>query len=85
MPVILRSAEEVDRWLEADTSDALALQRPLPDEALRIVRRGENEDAPSKWLSKVESRNDPFPRLRTSTATIRYGRFDVETGQADWV
>ena len=30
MPVILRSQEEADRWLEADTPDALALQRPLP-------------------------------------------------------
>jgi putative SOS response-associated peptidase YedK len=45
MPVILRSAEEADRWLEADTPDTLALQRPLPDDALRIVTRGEKEDA----------------------------------------
>jgi putative SOS response-associated peptidase YedK len=44
MPVILRSAEEADRWLGADTPDALALQRPLPDDALRIVARGEKED-----------------------------------------
>ena len=43
MPVILRSQEEADRWLEADTPDALALQRPLPD-ALRIIARGEKED-----------------------------------------
>jgi hypothetical protein len=26
------------------TADALALQRPLPDDALRIVASGENED-----------------------------------------
>jgi putative SOS response-associated peptidase YedK len=45
MPVILRSAEEADRWLEAETADALALQRPLPDDALRIVAKGEREDA----------------------------------------
>jgi putative SOS response-associated peptidase YedK len=45
MPVILRSQEEADRWLEADTRDALALQRPLPDDALRIVAKGEKEDA----------------------------------------
>ena len=44
MPVILTSPAEVDRWLEADTPDALALQRPLPDDALRIVARGEKED-----------------------------------------
>jgi putative SOS response-associated peptidase YedK len=46
MPVILRSVEEADQWLEGDTPDALALQRPLPDDALRIVARGEKEDAP---------------------------------------
>jgi putative SOS response-associated peptidase YedK len=46
MPVILTSPAEVDRWLEADTPDALSLQRPLPDDALRIVARGEKEDAP---------------------------------------
>jgi putative SOS response-associated peptidase YedK len=45
MPVILRSQEEAGQWLEADTPDALALQRPLPDEALRIVARAEKEDA----------------------------------------
>ena len=41
MPVILTTPEEVDRWLEADTAEALALQRPLPDDALRIVASGE--------------------------------------------
>jgi putative SOS response-associated peptidase YedK len=46
MPIILTSPAEVDRWLEADMPDALALQRPLPDDALRIVARGEKEDAP---------------------------------------
>jgi hypothetical protein len=33
MPVILRSQEEAGQWLEADTPDALAQQRPLPDDA----------------------------------------------------
>src|SRR5271157_4730669 len=41
MPVILTTSAEVDRWLSAETADALALQRPLPDDALRIVARGE--------------------------------------------
>ena len=44
MPVILTSSDELDRWLEADTSDALALQRPLPDHALPIVAKGERSD-----------------------------------------
>jgi putative SOS response-associated peptidase YedK len=39
MPVILISPDEVDRWLEAETPDALVLQRPLPNDALRIVAK----------------------------------------------
>jgi hypothetical protein len=45
MPVILTSAAEVDDWLEAGTSEALAQQRPLPDGALKIVAAGEKDDA----------------------------------------
>jgi putative SOS response-associated peptidase YedK len=44
MPVILTTPAEFDRWLEQDTLNALALQRPLPDDALRIVAKGEKED-----------------------------------------
>ena len=47
MPVILTTPAEFDLWLEAETPDALALQRPLPDDALRIVARGEREDGPA--------------------------------------
>ena len=47
MPVILTTSDEVDQWLEADTSEALALQRPLPDDALRIVAKGERADGVS--------------------------------------
>lgn len=46
MPVILTTPEEVDLWLEGETPDALKLQRPLADEFLRIVARGEKEDPP---------------------------------------
>ena len=44
MPVILLTPEEIAVWLEADIGDAVALQRPLPDDALRIVAKGEKED-----------------------------------------
>ena len=46
MPVILTTPAEVDQWLEAETPVALKLQRPLPDEALSIVAKGEKEDGP---------------------------------------
>jgi putative SOS response-associated peptidase YedK len=44
MPVILRSAEEIETWLTQPAEEALKLQRPLPDGALRIVARGTKED-----------------------------------------
>jgi hypothetical protein len=44
MPVILTTTEEFDLWLEGETVDALKLQRPLLDEVLRIVAKGEKED-----------------------------------------
>jgi putative SOS response-associated peptidase YedK len=43
MPVIL-TAETWDVWLEADTTDALRLQRPLPAERLTIVATGARQD-----------------------------------------
>jgi putative SOS response-associated peptidase YedK len=44
MPVILTTQEEVDLWMTAPAKDALALQRPLPDDALRIAAKGERAD-----------------------------------------
>jgi putative SOS response-associated peptidase YedK len=44
MPVILRTAEEIDHWLTAPTAEALKLQRPLPDGSLIVVARGQKSD-----------------------------------------
>ena len=44
MPVILRTAEEVEVWLNAPPQEAMKLQRPIPDGELKIVARGVKED-----------------------------------------
>jgi len=63
MPVILQTAEEIDHWLTAPTKQALELQRPLPDGALRIVARGAKQDPPGdKDLLEIDA-NIPSSRL----------------------
>lgn len=44
MPVILTKEEEWEMWLHAERDQALALQRPLPDNSLIIVAKGGKTD-----------------------------------------
>jgi putative SOS response-associated peptidase YedK len=44
MPVLLTTPEEQDAWLSAPLEPALKLQRPLPDDALRMVALVEKAD-----------------------------------------
>lgn len=54
MPVILTS-EAWDTWLDGEMDQAMALVRPLPDEALKIVATGQREDAPDLLAASIPS------------------------------
>ncbi len=57
MPVILRQPDQVEAWLTLPVTEALQMQKPLPDGTLKIVARGEKEDGALPELT------DPAPRL----------------------
>jgi hypothetical protein len=44
MPIVLTTQEQIDVWMTAPPLEALRLQRPLPDDALMTVARGEKKD-----------------------------------------
>ena len=52
MPVILTTPAEVDLWLMADPQKVLELQRPLPDDALRIVTKRESDAGVTELVAR---------------------------------
>ena len=54
MPVILTDPAELEAWMTAPAAEALALQRSLPDGALRIVARGEKQDGGGAQASPAQ-------------------------------
>jgi hypothetical protein len=52
MPTILRTADDVERWLTAPAEDVPKLQQALPDGSLKIVARSTKEDGPPSGPGK---------------------------------
>jgi len=44
MPVLLLTQADRETWLTGSIEDALALQRPASDDALRVVATGQKQD-----------------------------------------
>jgi putative SOS response-associated peptidase YedK len=44
MPVVLTTSTKIETWLNAPVGDALKLQRPLADGALKVVARNQRND-----------------------------------------
>jgi len=44
MPVILTTVEEMDTWMRASWAEAMSLQRPVSEESLIIVAKGQKRD-----------------------------------------
>jgi putative SOS response-associated peptidase YedK len=55
MPVILTTPAEVAQWLGGDAIDALKLQRPLPDDKLRIVAKGREGGSKPRGRAVIRS------------------------------
>jgi putative SOS response-associated peptidase YedK len=54
--LILTTQEEIDIWMTAPPAEALKLQRPLADDALIVVARGEKQDPPASSETRGSER-----------------------------
>jgi putative SOS response-associated peptidase YedK len=63
MPVILRTQGEIGTWLSAPLEEALKLQRPLPDDVLKIVATTEKERNTPAAVFEAKPKGDQLSLL----------------------
>jgi putative SOS response-associated peptidase YedK len=73
MPVILRTADEIDTWMRAPFAEARALQKPLPDATLHIVNHATKLDYPAGMVFEdddAKGRTAPSPLQNSHHAAV---------------
>ena len=70
-------AGEDDLWLSAETANAVALQRPLPDNLLRTVAKGEREDGVGPRTPLTSFRAQRIPPCRHRKALSLGSAFSI--------
>jgi hypothetical protein len=64
MPMVLTTREEIDVWMNAPAADVLKLQRPLADDTLKIVARGDKKDGAASGLMFTAGVTMPRPETK---------------------
>jgi hypothetical protein len=64
MPMVLKTREEIDVWINAPAADVLKLQRPVADNTLKIVAKGTKKTGEASRLDAHSQCDLPPPETK---------------------